>query len=95
MYIHVFAFRWKPGTADTQKERAATEIRKFQGQIDGLLETYVGTNESPRGQGHEFGGVMKFTDKAAFEAYNPHPSHQALLSWLLPLIEPLELDFTA
>ena len=36
---------------------------------------------------------MKFADRAAFEAYGPHPVHQKLLSWLMPLIEPVELDF--
>jgi hypothetical protein len=93
MYIHVFAFRWKAGTSPEQKERVAAEIRALQGQIPGLLQTHVGTNDSPRGQGYAFGGVMKFTDKAAFDAYGPHPAHQTLLSWLLPLIDPLELDF--
>jgi hypothetical protein len=95
MYIHVFAFRWKAGTSETQKQRAAADIAGFQGRIAGLLETHVGTNDSPRGKGYAFGGVMKFVDRAAFDAYGPHPTHQALLSWLIPLIDPLELDFEA
>jgi hypothetical protein len=93
MFIHVFAFRWQPNVTAAQKEQVATAIRGLQGQIPGLLETYVGTNVSPRGMGYEFGGVMKFEDQGAFERYNPHPAHAALLGWLLPLIEPLELDF--
>jgi len=36
----------------------------LQGKIPGLVETAVGVNISPRGQGYEFGGVMKFADKA-------------------------------
>jgi hypothetical protein len=95
MCIHVFAFRWKPGVTEEQKEKVAIEIRKLQGQIPGLLETYVGKNFSPKGQGYEFGGVMKFTDRAALDAYGPHPVHQQLLDWLVPLIEPLEVDFVA
>ena len=93
MCIHVFAFRWKPGVSEEQKEQAASEIRKLQGRIPGLLETWVGKNFSPRGQGYELGGVMKFTDRAALDAYGPHPVHQQLVSWLMPLIEPLEIDF--
>ena len=93
MFIHVFAFRWQPGVTAVQKEKAAAAIQALQGQIPGLLETYVGTNVSPRGQGYEFGGVMKFEDQGAFERYNPHPAHAALLGWLLLLVEPLELDF--
>ena len=95
MYIHGFAFRWVEGTTEEQKQRAKREILALQGKIPGLLETHVGVNFSPRGQGHEFGGVMKFTDKAALDAYFPHPVHQALGEWLMPLIQPLELDFDA
>ena len=50
MYIHMFAFRWKPGVTDEQKERVIVEIRKLQGQIPGLVETSVGINISARGQ---------------------------------------------
>ena len=51
MFIHMFAFRWKPGVTEEQKQRVIAEIRKLQGQIPGLVETFVGTNTSPRGQG--------------------------------------------
>lgn len=93
MYIHCFAFRWKPDVKEKEMERAAREIQNLQGQIPGLLETYVGKNISSRGQGYTFGGVMKFTDKASLDAYGPHPVHQKLLEWLVPLIDPMELDF--
>jgi hypothetical protein len=93
MYIHMFAFRWKPDVTEEQKQRVIAEICGLQGQIPGLLETFVGVNISPRGQGYELGGVMKFSDKAALDNYGPHPAHQKLVSWLMPLIEPLEVDF--
>jgi len=95
MYIHAFAFRWVEGTTEQQKKRVKAEILALQGKIPGLLETHVGTNISQRGQDYEFGGVMKFTDKAALDAYFPHPIHHSLGEWLMPLIEPLELDFEA
>jgi antibiotic biosynthesis monooxygenase (ABM) superfamily enzyme len=93
MFIHTFAFRWKTPLTDEQKQRIFTEINALQRQIPGLLETAVGFNTSPRAQGYEFGGVMKFPDRATFETYNEHPVHQALLEWLLPLIDPIEVDF--
>lgn len=95
MYIHVFAFRWNPGVTEEQKLRVMSEIRNLQGQIPGLLETWVGVNISPRGHGYELGGVMKFADRAALAAYGPHPAHQKLVAWLMPLIDPLEVDFEA
>jgi hypothetical protein len=95
MYIHAFVFQWVEGTTEEQKKRVKTEILALQGRIPGLLETHVGTNVSPRGQDYGFGGVMKFVDRAALDAYFPHPVHVALGEWLMPLIEPLELDFDA
>lgn len=93
MFVHMFAFRWRPGVTQEQKNRVLAEIRGLQGQIPGLLETTVGANISPRGKGYELGGVMKFADKASLESYGAHPAHQKLLSWLMPLIEPIEVDF--
>jgi Stress responsive A/B Barrel Domain len=93
MVVHTFAFRWKPGVTDNQKQHVIDEIRALREQIPGVLETSVGVNISPRSQGYELGGVMKFKDRATFEAYNAHPVHQKLLTWLMPLIDPLEVDF--
>lgn len=91
----MFAFQWKSGATVDQKQRAISEIRRLQGQIPGLLETRVGENFSPRNRGYELGGVMKFADRASLDAYGTHPVHQELLSWLMPLIEPVEVDFAA
>ena len=94
MYIHAFLFQWQPNATAEMKERAAREIRAFQGQIPGLLETSYGENVSARSQGFTHGGVMKFRDKAALDAYSPHPTHQKLLDWLKPLLKTAaELDY--
>jgi hypothetical protein len=93
--FHVFAFQWNPEVADAEKARAAKDIAAFQGKIPGLLETHLGANLSPRGKGFTFGGVMRFRDQEALDAYVLHPSHQALLKWLVPLIDAIELDLRA
>ncbi|HTW80679.1 MAG TPA: Dabb family protein [Terracidiphilus sp.] len=95
MFIHIFGFRWKPAATDADKERAKEAILAFHGQIPGLLDVNAGPNLSPRGQGYAFAGLMTFTSKAAADAYATHPMHLALLDWLVPLIDPVELDFEA
>ncbi len=95
MFIHIFGFQWKERAASADKERAAREIRAFQGKIPGLMDVAVGENLSRRGQGYTFAGLMRFTDRAACDAYAIHPAHIALLEWLVPLIDPVELDFEA
>lgn len=94
MYLHIFLFRWKPEVTGDRKQRAISEIRALQGQVPGLLETWVGNNTSSRGQGYETGGVMKFADQASWDGYWPHPAHQELVAWLMPLIDAVEVDFS-
>ena len=73
---------------------AAARIRAFQGQISGLIETSYNSNTSPRSQGFTHGGVMKFRDDLALQAYFTHPVHQALVDWLMPLLAvAAELDY--
>ncbi|ADV84053.1 Dabb family protein [Terriglobus saanensis] len=95
MYIHAFAFRWNENVKEEQKVRVKEEILALQGKIPGLLETHVGTNFSGRAHGYHFAAVMKFTDRSALDAYGPHPVHQELVRWLMPLVEPVEMDFEA
>ena len=93
MVIHTFFFRWKPDTTDAQKQQAHDTISRLHTQIPGIIETNVGVNFSPRSQGYQFAGVMKFKDRDALDAYGTHPVHLELLSWLMPLIDPIEVDF--
>lgn len=94
MYVHIFAFKWRPEATQALIERASAAILAFGGEIPGLMDVFVGPNDSLRGQGYAFAGLMQFTEKAAFEAYVGHPMHVELLEWLVPLIEAVELDFT-
>lgn len=93
MYVHMFAFRMKPGVTAQQKDRMVAEIRALQAKIPAILDSWIGLNESPRSGGYELGGAMKFTSKESFATYGPHPAHQELVAWLMPLIEPVEVDF--
>jgi hypothetical protein len=38
---------------------------------------------------------MKFESQDSLDAYVQHPLHQALLVWLLPLVDAIELDVRA
>jgi hypothetical protein len=95
MYFHIFGFKWKPAATEAQKAQVIVDVKAFLGVVPGLEEVHLGQNESPRGQGYVFAGFMRFTEKAAFEAYFTHPEHEKLLAWLIPIIEPVEFDFLA
>ena len=95
MYIHIFLFRWKFQATPEHHTRATREIEAFAGAIPGLLEVSVGPNLATNTGGYTFGGCLKFTDAAACQAYATHPLHVALLDWLVPLINAVELDLAA
>ncbi|HEU5351358.1 MAG TPA: Dabb family protein [Terracidiphilus sp.] len=95
MFIHIFGFRWKPHATAADQARATDAILAFQGVIPGLIRVHAGPNLSPRSQGYSFAGLMLFATRADCDAYSTHPAHLALLAWLVPLIDPVELDFEA
>ena len=64
----MFAFRLKPDVNPEQQQRMLREIGELQVHIPLVLESAVGRNDSPRGQGLAIGGVMKFADKAALRS---------------------------
>jgi len=95
LFIHTFGFRWKPGVTSAQRAKSIEVIRALQGQIPGLLNTWVGENISPRSQGFELGGVMQFSDRTVLDAYSSHPAHLEVLAFVRPLIDAIEIDFEA
>lgn len=95
MHLHIFLFRWKPHATREHQTRATREIEAFAGAVPGLLEVAVGTNLAANTGGYAFGGCLKFTDATACEAYATHPLHVALLDWLVPLIDAVELDLVS
>ena len=92
MFIHGFLFRWQPGVTEEQIARAQREILAFQGVIPGLREVHVGENIAANKGSYTFAGVMIFESKEIYAGYWAHPAHQALLQWLMPIIEPIEFD---
>lgn len=95
MIVHMFFLRWKPEATDEDKSRALTEIEAFQGVVPGLLETVAGTNTSARGQGYTFGAMMRFVDQESLDAYQVSAVHRALLAWLVPLVDAIDMDLIA
>jgi hypothetical protein len=69
-----FGGRWKPG---------------LKGKIAGIIDLSCGANFSARAKGYTHGLVMRFTDRAALEAYYPHPDHQRVVQ---NLINPIRAD---
>ena len=92
MVVHMFFLRWKPEATDGDKSRALAEIEAFRRVIPGLLEIVAGTNTSKLGSGYTFGAMMRFADQESLDAYQESAPHIALLQWLAPLVEAVDVD---
>lgn len=95
MFVHVFSFVWKDAASDANKTAALIAVKALAEQIEELDIVHVGQNVSDNAPEYELTGVMLFADENAYKRYTTHPAHLALLEWLVPLIDAIELDFTA
>lgn len=92
MIEHIVLFKWIETATPEAIEAAVTELRGLKGKIEGIVDLSCGTNFSDRAQGFTHGLVVRFTDRAALEAYGPHPAHQHVVQ---NFISPIRADILA
>ncbi len=66
-----------------------TELRSLQERIDGITGFSGGADVSKESlsRGFTHGFCMTFRDRAARDAYLPHPEHQQVVAQLVPMLE--------
>ena len=88
MVEHVVLFKLKAEATADAKRAAIEALKGLRGQIDGIVDLSCGLNFSERSQGHEIGLVVRFHDRAALDAYIPHPAHRGVVDqYLHPIRE--------
>ena len=92
MVEHIVLFRWTENASQDAIDRAIAELRGLKGKIAGIVDLSGGKNFSERAQGYTDGLVVRFTDRAAMEAYYPHPEHQRVVH---TFINPIRADVLA
>lgn len=80
MVEHMVIFRLKESATAEQREQMLKNLATLKEQIPGIVDLSTGVNFSDRSQGFNIGLVVRFTDRAALEAYGPHPAHQAVVT---------------
>ena len=95
--VHVVLFKWKPDATPEQIERVMQGLSALKSRVPGIVDLVCGTNFCDRAQGYTHGLVVRFTDRAALDAYGPHPAHQEVVqNLILPIRETtLAFDFEA
>jgi hypothetical protein len=89
MVEHVVLFKLKPEATEEQKHAMVEALRGLKGQIEGIMDLTCGRNFSERSQGSEIGLVVRFRDRAALDAYIPHPIHRGVVE---RFINPIRQD---
>ena len=75
MIEHIVLIKWTPDALPEQIEEALTALRSLKSQIPGILDLNCGEDISGNAQGYTHALVVRFVDRAALDAYNPHPTH--------------------
>ena len=89
MVEHILLMRWTEEAKPEAIENALSELRGLKGKIAGIVDLSCGANFSERAKGYTHGLVVRFTDRAALEAYFPHSEHQRVVQ---KVINPIRAD---
>jgi len=87
--VHVVLFKWNEDATPGAIRSAVEALLALADKIPGVLELTCGKNFSDRNQGYTHGMVVRFIDRAALEAYGPHPAHQHVVQ---NFISPIRAD---
>jgi hypothetical protein len=89
MIEHVVLFKLKSETTTAERQAAIRALKGLREQIEGIVDLTCGENFSERSQGFEIGLVVRFRDRAALDAYIPHPVHRGAVE---QYIHPVRAD---
>ncbi len=79
MIEHIALFRWTEPASREAIDNALAELHGLQGKIPGIVDISSGVNFTDRAKGYTHVLIMHFTDRAALEAFGPHPEHQRVV----------------
>jgi Stress responsive A/B Barrel Domain len=88
MIEHIVLFKWIEGTSETQIAEVVEALKGLKEKIPGIVDLSCGKNFSDRSQGYQTGLVVRFSDRNALAAYQPHPDHQAVVqNYIKPIAQ--------
>jgi hypothetical protein len=95
MVHHIVLIKLKPGiTRDDARVRAGlAALVALREQIDGIERWEHGWNFNERPIAYDFALDSTFVSRAAFDAYGPHPAHQAAAAQLREVVDWVLCDF--
>ncbi|WP_310461055.1 Dabb family protein [Sphaerotilus sp.] len=96
MLRHLVLLKFKPDTAPAAITDITSAFHALRSAIDTVRALESGTDVSPEGlaRGYTHAFLLTFDDPAGRDHYLPHPTHQAFVARLQPLLDDvLVLDY--
>ncbi|MFC7065654.1 Dabb family protein [Brucella rhizosphaerae] len=89
MIRHIVLIRFRSDIESSEIEAALDQVVALREKIEGIVAITVGGNVSPEAldKGFQHGFVVDFADKAARDAYLPHPDHVVVGTRLVELAD--------
>jgi len=75
MIEHIVLFKWKASATPEEISSVMEGLKGLQDKIPDIVSLSCGENFSDRAQGFQHGLVVRFRDREALDAYQPHPAH--------------------
>lgn len=85
---HMVWIRFREGVGAERIAGHLAGLAGLKGKVPGIVDLRVGENFTDRANGCTHGLLVTFEDRAALEAYGPHPEHKKVSG---PLREDAEL----
>jgi hypothetical protein len=82
MIDHVVIIKLDEAASNEQLLEVCSQFKTLKGQIPGLVDVMAGINFSDKNQGYQVLLTARFEDRAALEAYGPHPEHRAVAAFI-------------
>ena len=88
---HIALIEPNEGVSEEEAQKVMDGIRALKGLVPGVLEVKIGKNFTDRAPHIKYAASITLADKAALEAYGPHPAHQDLLKILMPIVKTITI----
>jgi hypothetical protein len=79
MLTHIVIWKYKPEVSDEQRREHIARLRRLPDFIPDIQNFSVGADVLKLPRSYHTGLVAVFRDRAALEAYDAHPEHQAVV----------------
>ncbi|MCS7464472.1 Dabb family protein [Paenibacillus doosanensis] len=82
MIDHIVLVKFGESTTQKQLQEVVSRYKALKGELEGVIDIQAGINFSEKNQGYQILLSVRFENKAALEAYGPHPKHQAVAAFI-------------